>query len=192
MPVEGQNLSITMRTGFLPFDIANARIIGSASAGDSWINSTASGLAPGGALSTISSPKLTMVSTAVRQLNIDWTSNALNAVAFPQVTLPPDFTSLSAPVLNILAGRAAAASSDTTPSWNVNLYPNNQSSVAAINLPVTNITSSVATLYSAAVSTVQISIGYPGTLSATIVPASSQDEPKLYAAWLTYTRALRG
>jgi hypothetical protein len=74
----------------------------------------------------------------------------------------------------------------------VNLYPNNQSSVAAVNLPVTNITSSVATLYTAAVSTVQISVGYPGTLGVTVAPASSQDEPKLYALWLTYTRAQRG
>jgi hypothetical protein len=192
MPIEGINLSLTMKTGFLPVDINDGRIMGSASAADSWVNSTATGFTPGGFLSTLSTPKLTMVSTAVRQLCLDWTSGSAVGVMFPQIVLPPDFTSLSAPVLNILAGRAAAASSDTSPAWNVNLYPNNQSSVAAVNLPVTNITSSVATLYTAAVSTVQISVGYPGTLGVTVAPASSQDEPKLYALWLTYTRAQRG
>lgn len=186
MPVEGFNLSATMRTGYIPLNIELARIV-SASGGESWASSVAAGY-----ISSASVPKLNAASTALRVGQLQWSSGSAVQIQLPNVTLPPDFTSLSAPFINIVAGRAAAASSDTAPAWTVSVFTGIGSSVAPVSVAVTNITSSVPTAYSAAISTTQVAIGYPNVLAVTINPASSQDTPILYGAWLTYTRAQRG
>lgn len=186
MPIEGFNLSPKMRTGFIPLDISLARIV-SASGGESFASSVAAGY-----ISSASTPKLNALSTAVRVEQLQWSSGSAVQIQLPTVVLPPDFSSASAPTINLIAGRVSAASSDTSPAWTINVYTSTSASAAPVSVPVTNITSSVPTAYSAAISTVQMAVGYPNVLTVLINPASSQDVPILYGAWLEYTRVARG
>ena len=180
-----------MRTGFIPLDIALARIVGS-TAGESWANATGAAGTPIAFVSSATTPALTANTTALRVATLNWTSASAAQVQFSPIVLPPDFSSGSAPTFNILAGRAAAASSDTSPSWTVNMYSGISAS-NAVSLPVVNITSSVATQIAAAISTTLTGgIGYPGVLTVLLNPVSCQDAPKLYGAWIEYTRVLRG
>ncbi len=176
MPVEGYNLSAKMRTGFINLSLETARLVGT-TAGESWANATAAvGTLGGGLLSSATVPSLTANSTLLRVISANWTSVG---------------TSVSSATFNVLSGRVSAASSDTAPSWLVNIYPSTGSS-ATLSIPITNITSSVPTQYSGALSTVAIPLGYPGVVSFVINPASSQDLNKLYGAWIEYQRAPRG
>lgn len=191
MPIEGINLSPKMKIGFIPLDIADARLVGS-TAGESWANATAAvGTVGGGLLSSATVPSLTALSTALRVQTLLWSSAGTGVVQFPNVILPPDYSSLSAPTLNVLAGRVSAASSDTAPTWLAEVYTGIGSS-NLVTIPITNITSSVATQYSAALSTTVIAVGYPGVLTVNLHPGSSQDLNKLYAAWIEYTKVQRG
>lgn len=186
IPVEGYNLSAKMRTGFIQIPIELGRIV-SATAGESWASSVAAGY-----VSSASTPRLNALSTAARAGQLQWSSGSVAQLQCPAIMLPPDFTSVSSATFNIFAGRAAAASSDTAPAWSVSFYTSTGSSVAALSIPVTNITSSVPTQYSGSISTTQIGVGYPNFVTVTINPASSQDTPILYGAWIEYQRAPRG
>lgn len=191
MPIEGHNLSATLKTGFIPLNISDARTFGSTS-GESWGNATSAvGTPGGGILSSATAPRLTALSTALRAMVIDWSSGAGVQVQFPPVILPPDFTSISAPTINLFAGRAAAASSDTAPVFNVSFYTGLGSSVAVVSVPFTAASSAPVHL-STSVSTTQVGVGYPNTLTVAIQAVSTADNLKLYGAWLTYTRAQRG
>ncbi len=192
MPIEGYNLSQKLRTGFINLDMATARAVGS-TAGESWANATAAvGTPGGGVLSSATAPRLTAVSTAVRVMVLDWTSASLVPVQFSPIVLPPDFTSVSSATLNVLIGRAAAASSDQAPAFNFTLYASTSASAAAISLSALTASSAAALVTSAVISTVQIPNGYPNVLTAVCAPLSSQDNLKLYGAWIEYVRAQRG
>lgn len=191
MPIEGHNLSATLKTGFIPLNISDARTFGS-TAGESWGNATSAIGTPGaGILSSATAPRLTALSTALRAMVIDWSSGTGVQVQFPPVILPPDFTSVSAPVINILANRAAAASSDQGPVFNFSFYTGLGSSVAPVAIAFTAASSAVVNLTSS-VSTTQIAVGYPNTLTVAVQAVSTQDNLKLHGAWITYTRAQRG
>lgn len=192
MPIEGINLSPKMRTGFIPLDINAARIVGS-TAGETWANATGAAGTPIAFLSSATSPVYQAISTAARAAVVQWTSAGTPQIQFPTVILPPDFSSLSAPTVNVISGRVSAASSDTSPAWTVNVYAAGGSTVAALTMPITNITSSVATQYSVAMSTVQTGgLGYPNVLTVLLNPASSQDLNRLFGAWIEYTKTARG
>ncbi len=192
MPIEYFGTSPKMRTGFINLDINTARLFGT-TAGESWANATAAvGTLGGGLLSSATVPSLTANTTALRVMTLNWSSAGTGLVQFSPVVLPPDFSSLSAPTLNVLSGRVSAASSDTSPAWTINML-SGISATNALSIPITNITSSVATQYSGAITTTLTGgIGYPGVLTVLINPASSQDLNKLYACWIEYTKTLRG
>ena len=165
-------------------DISIGRVVGS-TAGESWANATAAVGTPGaGVLSSATAPRYTAISTAVRQAVVDWSSASVVPVQY-SVTLPPDYSSLSSGTLNIWAGRAAAASSDTAPSWQVNFYGSTGSS----QLSCVSVTAapSVLTQYTLGVNS-SANIGYTGVLTFTINTLTTADQAKLGGLWMTYTR----
>lgn len=182
--IHSSHFDPTLRNGFIPIDISIGRITGSTS-GESWANATAAVGTPGaGLLSSATAPQFTAISTAVRVPVLDWASASLVQVSY-SVTLPPDYSSLSSGTLNILAGREAAGSSDTAPSWQVRWHGSTGSShISCVSVTAA---SSVATHYTMGVNS-SANIGYPGILTFLINPLSTADSNKLYGLWLTYTR----
>ena len=192
MPIEGINLSQKLRTGFIPLDFNTARAVGS-TAGESWANATAAVGTPGGGfLSSATAPRLTSLSTALRGMVLDCASGSAVQVQFSPVVLPPDFTSVSSASINVLAGRAAAASSDTTPAFLFNFWTGLGSSGTGLRVELAGLASSAPSTFSANLTTAQVQVAYPNTLAVTVNGVSSQDNLKLYGAWIEYVRAQRG
>lgn len=174
--IAARHLDVTMRRGFIPIDVTRARVVSSTSGeGFSSVNL--------GYVSSGTTPALDVVSTALRQQRLVFSSAATAVVQFPPVPVPPDWSSNSSATLNFLAN--SLGSTDAGPSLNWTQYTSTGSSGAA----------STVTVSSAAKSTVPVAFsvnvaaaGYPNVLTFTVSVTSTQDQIALYSPWLEYTR----
>src|SRR3990167_9690881 len=117
------HMGTAMRTGFLPIQIGNSRILGSTS-GEIWANGSVSA---GGQMSSVTAPAWTQVSSLILAQRIVWASAATAQIMFPPVALPPDLTTASSASLNWFGG-LLDASTDTGATYQVTITPSSGSS----------------------------------------------------------------
>ena len=172
--VTAPKLSATLATGFLPLDIADARIIGT--------NEIASVV--GAATDPILSRNNTATDIAGR---LSWASASVIEVQFPPICIPPDLDATAVVTFNLLARMKAG--SVNTPVFAVKAFLNEGDTNFGGN------TASLSTtLAKVGVTLAAADVGavpYPAVINLSITPgahATASNDVYVFGAWLEYTR----
>jgi len=181
------NLPGNLRKGFIPLDMFSARIL---SSGENFIGANFSatgvslGASIGGLLHSGSVPALVMNSTLQQAAMISWASGQTQALAFPPVPIPPDFSSAGGLVINAFAERASDNSSDNVIDmrfWNSTNATEMGTTGATISTTPGRISVTVSSAESGR---------YPGVWNIQFVPGThTNNAVRIFAAHLEYTRA---
>lgn len=165
-------LTATLRTGFIPLDIANARIIGT--------NQIAAVV--GAATDPILSRNDTNTDIAAR---LSWASASVVEIQFPPVCYPPDLDDSAAVTVKILARMKAA--SVNTPVLAVKYFEGEGDSTAGGNTGALS-----TTLAAESVTIAAGDVGAAPTMaSISVTPGAhntASNDVYVFGAWLEYTR----
>lgn len=174
--VTAAKLTATLRTGFIPLDIASLRIIGS-----DLIGNTTEGML----LDGNTAPSLQRVSTSTdKALRVIWATSSSIECQFPPVPKPPDLDGDQDLTVHLMI--AKAANTDATVTVDVQVFDgvgDTECGAATHALDTASLTE-----YSATVALADLG-DHPGFLNISLVPGThTNDAIWLYAAWIEYTR----
>lgn len=174
--IGASDLTTTMRTGFIPLNITELRII----AGDVIGNTTEGMLLDGN-----TAPSLQRVNGATdKALRVIWASSSSVECQFPPVAKPPDLDGTA--LLSVHLMLEKDTNTDTAVTIDIQIFD---------GVGDTEAGGATAALAAAALAEYSASIAaadlaeHPGFLNISLVPgAHTTDAIRLYAAWIEYTR----
>ncbi len=177
-----------LRRGFIPLDIFSARVLAS---GENFfgmvINTTGAemGTSVGGVLNAGSVPALNTFTTAAMAARIYWTSGQQQAVAFPPIPIPPDFSSAGGLTIHAMANRSSDGASNNV--LDMRFWA---------NLNSTEKGTTGSTLATGGPGEVSITVSsaeagaHPGVWNVQIVPGThTNNKVSVFSAWVEYNRA---
>ncbi len=180
-------LPTNLRRGFIPLDLFAARALAS---GENHfgiiVNTTGAelGTSVGGLLNAGSIPALNTFTTAAMASRLYWTSGQQQAVAFPPIPIPPDFSSAGGLSIHAMANRSSDGASNNV--LDMRFWANLNSTEKGTT------GSTLATGGPGEVSIVVSSAeagAHPGTWNVQIVPGThTNNKVSVFSAWVEYDK----
>jgi hypothetical protein len=181
------NLPPNLKRGFVPLNLFGARALASGETYNSFQVSATGAALPtgsvGGLLAAGTVPFLGAFSTAAKAAVVQWASGSVQAIAFPPIPVPPDFSSAGGLSIHAIAERTSDNASDNVLDFRfwANTNASNKGTTGA------TMTTTPAE-YSAAVSSAEAG-AHPGSWNVHIVPGThTNNAVRLFNAWIEYTR----
>jgi hypothetical protein len=173
--ISAAKLASNLRTGFIPLDITNAKIIAA-----NVIGNTTEGLLPDGN----TDPSLQRVNGATdKALRVIWGAASVVEIQLPSFAYPPDLDDTAAVTVKLLARMAGAAD---TPTIAVGYFEGVGDTNAGGNTGA--LSQSLAAPVTRTIAAADIGPA-PNFATITLTPAAhGTDALWLYAAWVEYTR----
>ncbi len=173
--VTAAKLSSTLKTGYIPLPLAQAREIVT--------NDIPATAADAGVLSSNTTPILGRVNGATdKKLRLTWAATNVDAITW-DVAYPPDLDDTAAVVVNILAAMGGVTD---TPTVAVNYFEGlGDTNAGGATAAVTGTTIAK---YTRSIAAADVGV-YPNAASVELVPgAHGTDTLLVYGCWLEYTR----
>lgn len=186
--LHSSHLDPTLRLGFIPIDIAAARVV-SSTAAESWVNSTVATGAGSGMASSANSPSYGVTSTSARLARFTWSSGAATQIQLPGVVVPPDVSTNSSVTFNFIGG-FTEGSTDTGATVNVHgTLSTGASGGTGFNvLSIAVATGSTVPSHHTGTLNSSLLASYPNILTFVMGVTSTANKIAVAGAWLTYTR----
>ena len=174
--VTAAKLSTTLKTGFIPLSLANAREVAT--------NAIQNAAANGGSLASDTTPILQRVNGATdKAIRINWAASNSDEITW-EFPYPPDLDDAANVEVHILAAMAGATD---TPTVAIGYFEATGDSNAGGNTAA--ITGTTVAEYSVAITAANIGTA-PNFASISVTPGThTTDALYIYAVWVEYTRA---